>query len=65
MASGPRAGTCLPKMSLFCQFCQKLGWTGKGTHFDVLPIVLSDNGVPKFYEFPENLVLTVPIKHPK
>ena len=55
----------MAKTFAFFQFCQKLGWTGKGTHFDVLPVVLSDNGVPKFYDFPEDLILTVPIKHPR
>ncbi len=46
--------------------CEALGWKGKGTSFDVLPIVLSDNnGRPSFFEIPEEIVLMVDIEHPR
>ena len=33
--------------------------------FDILPLILSGpDGVPKLYELPEDIVLTVKIKHP-
>lgn len=32
--------------------------------FDVLPLVLSDDGVPKMYTIPQDLILEVPIRHP-
>lgn len=48
------------------EICQKLGWKGKGTRFDVLPLVLSANGgPPQMFTLPEDLVLRVKIKHPK
>lgn len=49
----------------FTQFCQRLGWTSQMGQFDVLPLVLSDDeGVPKFYNIPKELILKVPIQHP-
>ena len=51
-------------MSLL-QFCERLGWKGEGGMFDVLPLVLSDNGVPKQYPLPDDVVLQVPIQHPR
>lgn len=48
------------------EICQKLGWKGKGTRFDILPLVLSANGgPPQMFTLPEDLVLRVKIKHPK
>ncbi|MFD2629905.1 nitric oxide synthase oxygenase [Oceanobacillus kapialis] len=45
--------------------CQQLGWEGKGTAFDLLPIVIQvGNNEPAFREIPEELVLEVPIRHP-
>jgi len=47
------------------KFCQKLGWKGKGGRFDVLPMLLSGaDGVPHFYEIPEEYVMRVKIQHP-
>lgn len=55
-----------PANADFTECCQKLGWQGKGTRFDVLPIVLSANGgPPQLFPLPEDLVLRVSIKHPK
>ena len=33
--------------------------------FDILPLILSGpDGIPKVYELPEDIVVTVKIKHP-
>lgn len=54
-----------PSKVQFTRVCEKLGWKGKGTRWDILPIVLSGPGEdPTVYEIPENLVLTVPLSHP-
>lgn len=43
----------------------KLGWKGKRTEWDVLPLVVSANGKdPDYFEYPEDLILEVPITHP-
>ena len=47
------------------QFCQRLGWKGEGGHFDILPMVFSVDGQPKYYNVPKALVLEVTITHPK
>jgi nitric-oxide synthase len=45
---------------------QALGWTGAGTPFDVLPLLISANGsAPSLYEVPADAVLEVPIEHPE
>ncbi|WP_409341924.1 nitric oxide synthase oxygenase [Paenibacillus sp. MBLB4367] len=47
------------------KLCQSLGWKGRGTPFDVLPLVLSMDGrEPQLFDIPERLVLEVPIGHP-
>ena len=39
---------------------------GSGGRFDVLPLVLSANGEdPEYFDIPDDLVVTVPLKHPK
>lgn len=49
----------------FFQICTKLGWKGKGTHWDVLPLVLSANGHdPDYFDLPSELVMEVPLSHP-
>jgi len=36
--------------------CQELGWIGKGTHFDVLPIVIQiGNSQPSFFDIPQEI----------
>ncbi len=48
------------------QLCRTLGWRGKGTHFDLLPLVISESGGdPQLFELPEDLVLAVEIADPK
>lgn len=45
---------------------KRLGWRGKGTPFDVLPLILQlDGAAPRLFEIPEELVLEVPITHPE
>lgn len=47
------------------QVCMKLGWKGKGTEWDILPLVLSANGHdPDYFDLPPDLVLEVPLSHP-
>ncbi|KAL1140194.1 hypothetical protein AAG570_000126, partial [Ranatra chinensis] len=49
----------------FTEVCTKLGWKGKGTMFDVLPLVLSANGEdPDYFDLPSELILQVPLTHP-
>ncbi|XP_072754682.1 nitric oxide synthase, salivary gland-like [Anoplolepis gracilipes] len=47
------------------ELCMKLGWKGKRTRFDILPLVLSANGHdPDYFDIPKELVLEIPISHP-
>lgn len=44
----------------------QLGWKAPKGRFDVLPLLLQANGNdPELFEIPEDLVLEVPITHPK
>lgn len=48
------------------QICIQLGWKAPKGRFDVLPLLLQSNGNdPELFEIPEDLVLEVPIIHPK
>lgn len=48
------------------QICTQLGWKAPKGRFDVLPLLLQANGNdPELFEIPEDLVLEVPITHPK
>ena len=50
----------------FTKVCQRLGWQGKGTPFDILPIVIQiGNNQPKIFSIPNEYVLEVPIRHPQ
>ncbi|SOC43855.1 nitric oxide synthase oxygenase [Ureibacillus acetophenoni] len=54
-----------PDSIAFTEICKDLGWKGKGTQFDVLPLVIQLNQKdPKIFEIPERLVLEVPLRHP-
>ena len=47
------------------EIAQKLGWKGKGTPFDIMPIILQANGEePEYFEYPEMDVMEVDICHP-
>ena len=49
----------------FTQVCQQLGWQGKGTPFDVLPLVFQvGETAPQWFTIPQELVLEVTIHHP-
>lgn len=49
----------------FTSFCQSLGWQGKGTQFDVLPLVFSIDGKdPVYTPIPEEEVTEICIEHP-
>uniref|UniRef100_G3PM77 Nitric oxide synthase n=1 Tax=Gasterosteus aculeatus aculeatus TaxID=481459 RepID=G3PM77_GASAC len=50
----------------FTEICMKLGWKAPKGRFDVLPLLLQASGNdPELFEIPEDLVLEVPITHPK
>ena len=54
-----------PASASFTRFCESLGWQGKGTAFDVLPLVVQEAGRPPvWFEWPEEVCLEVPITHP-
>lgn len=45
---------------------QALGWTGAGTPFDILPVLISVDGEPpKLYPVPDSAILEVPLEHPE
>ncbi|XP_023218125.1 nitric oxide synthase, salivary gland-like [Centruroides sculpturatus] len=48
------------------KICEDLGWKGEGGKWDVLPLLVSANGEdPVYFKIPEELILRVPITHPK
>ncbi|XP_026636393.1 nitric oxide synthase, inducible [Microtus ochrogaster] len=50
----------------FTQLCIDLGWKPRYGRFDVLPLVLQADGQdPEVFEIPPELVLEVPMEHPK
>ncbi|CAL1615736.1 unnamed protein product [Knipowitschia caucasica] len=50
----------------FTEIVMQLGWKAPKGRFDVLPLLLQANGNdPELFEIPEDLVLEVPITHPK
>ncbi|MFJ8520139.1 nitric oxide synthase oxygenase [Lysinibacillus xylanilyticus] len=50
----------------FTKLCESLGWQGKGTAFDVLPLVVQMDGrEPQLFPIPDEYVLQVPIRHPE
>ncbi|NXN99780.1 NOS2 protein, partial [Rhinopomastus cyanomelas] len=50
----------------FTQVCIELGWKPRYGRFDVLPLVLQANGQdPEIFELPPELVLEVPMEHPR
>jgi len=55
-----------PASEAFTAVCEKLGWKGEGTRFDVLPLVISLSGkAPTWYELPKENVLEVALAHPE
>ena len=54
-----------PAQLEFTEKCLELGWKGRGSEFDVLPIVFQFDGKnPEFFEIPSHLIKEVPIFHP-
>lgn len=48
------------------ELCQRFGWQGQGTPFDVLPLIIQMPGQhPRCFELPKDVVLEVPIAHPE
>lgn len=61
-ADGERIGD--PASLEFTQVCERLGWQGERTDYDVLPLVIQlDGGTPKWFELPRDKVLEVEIRH--
>uniref|UniRef100_A0A034WS92 Nitric oxide synthase n=1 Tax=Bactrocera dorsalis TaxID=27457 RepID=A0A034WS92_BACDO len=55
-----------PMNAEFTEVCIKLGWKGRGTEWDILPLVVSANGHdPDYFDYPPELILEVPLSHPK
>lgn len=54
-----------PRHVDFTNFCLELGWKGRRTAFDILPIVWKDeHGKYGYYELPKELVKEVHFEHP-
>ncbi|SDL86213.1 nitric oxide synthase oxygenase [Sediminibacillus halophilus] len=50
----------------FTKACLELGWTGKGTDFDLLPLVVQiGSQKPRWFDLPTDLVKEVAINHPE
>ncbi len=50
----------------FTRMCEKLGWKGERTPYDVLPLVIQLEGKsPRLFEIPNELVKEVTITHPQ
>ncbi|SMO62909.1 nitric oxide synthase oxygenase [Melghirimyces algeriensis] len=54
-----------PASLSFTQACHSLGWKGKGTDYDILPLVIQIGGnSPRWFDIPKDIILEVPIHHP-
>ncbi|WP_208918448.1 nitric oxide synthase oxygenase [Paenibacillus uliginis] len=61
----PEGITGDPASISFTQQCQQLGWSGAGTEYDILPLVIQrGEDTPKWYRIPEEAVLEVQLEHP-
>uniref|UniRef100_A0A8C2U8W1 Nitric oxide synthase n=1 Tax=Coturnix japonica TaxID=93934 RepID=A0A8C2U8W1_COTJA len=50
----------------YLQLCIELGWKPKYGRFDVVPLILQANGQdPEIFEYPPEIILEVPMEHPK
>uniref|UniRef100_A0A8D1BY32 Nitric oxide synthase n=1 Tax=Sus scrofa TaxID=9823 RepID=A0A8D1BY32_PIG len=55
-----------PANVAFTEICIQQGWKPPRSRFDVLPLLLQANGNdPELFQIPPELVLEVPIRHPK
>ncbi|SFA89187.1 nitric-oxide synthase [Cohnella sp. OV330] len=49
----------------FTRICERLGWRGEGTPFDLLPLAVQHGGKPpRLFEIPRTHALEVPLSHP-
>ncbi|AYC30433.1 nitric oxide synthase oxygenase [Paenisporosarcina cavernae] len=49
----------------FTNVCEKLGWSGEKSSFDILPLVIQvGSNPPVWFDIPPEVVLEVPITHP-
>jgi len=54
-----------PAQVEFTRTAQRMGWSGAGTDFDVLPLIIDGpTGPPFMAELPGDAILEVPIEHP-
>lgn len=54
-----------PDAVAFTSYCISLGWEGKNTAFDLLPLVIQRQGEPaSWFALPEEKVLRVSLSHP-
>jgi nitric-oxide synthase len=55
-----------PDSVALTDYCRARGWSGPGTEFDVLPLVIQiGDEEPELFELPDELVLEVPLAHPE
>ena len=55
-----------PDQIEFTEICQRMGWKGAGTTFDILPIIIkTPKQPPKMFDLPKEIVMEIPITHPK
>lgn len=48
------------------QLCIDLGWKPKYGRFDLVPLIIQANGQdPEIFELPPEIILEVPMEHPK
>ena len=48
------------------KMCERMGWRGNNTPFDILPLVIQETGKkPKLFEVPNEIIKEVPITHPQ
>lgn len=54
-----------PASIAFTQVCKELGWSGKGTDYDVLPLVIQlHSQEPEWFSIPDHIVMEVNLEHP-
>ena len=55
-----------PAQIEFTEICQRLGWKGQGTRFDMLPLIVQmPRQDPQWFDIPKEVVMEVPISHPE
>jgi nitric-oxide synthase len=53
-----------PASVAFTQQCRRLGWRGRGTRYDILPLVIQLNGrEPKWFQIPDSYIKEVELVH--